>query len=192
MEVSRTDSRPTFETIYRQHLASLKNIVWRYVNNPADADDLLQEAAVKAFTNWDRFDPAIAKFTTWFSVIVRNCAIDEYRKTLVRPIVGVDQRTMEGVMDPEFGQDPYSSENHAVRSFAYVRPAQAARDALAWLPADQREVVELESQDVSHRQMEEKLGQPLGTIKSRMRMARVKLRRTLESRGITAETLFGT
>lgn len=181
-----------FEEMYKRHITSLKNIVWRYASSSVDADDLLQEASMKAFRNWDRFDPAIAKFTTWFSSIVKNCAIDAHRKAVLRPIVGVEQRTMESVADPTFGHDAFSSETHALHSTAYRKPAQVAKDALAWLPADQREVIGLEAEGVTQTQMEADLGEPLGTIKSRVRIARVKLRRALDARGITAETLFGT
>lgn len=201
MKESRDDTQPrvappsarsAFEEMYKRHLTSLKNIVWRYAPSSVDADDLLQEASIKAFRNWDRFDPAIAKFTTWFGVIVKRCAIDGHRKAVLRPIVGVEQRTMESVVDPTFGHDAFSSETHALHSMAYRKPAQVAKDALAWLPSDQREVIELEAEGVTQMQMEADLSEPLGTIKSRVRIARVKLRKALGSRGITAETLFGT
>lgn len=188
----RAHPNTTFEDAYRQHLDSLRNIVWRYAPTSADADDLLQEATIKAFTNWDRFDPALAKFTTWFGVIVRNCAIDAYRKAVARPVVGVEQRTMEGVIDPEFGHDQFSSEMHALRAIPYKKAGQVARDALVWLPQEQREVIELEANGMTHMQMETELKEPLGTIKSRIRMAHVRLRKVLGARGVTAETLFGT
>lgn len=190
--VPRPDARLTFEDAYRKHLVSMKNIVWRYARTAADAEDLLQEASLKAFSHWDRFDPSIAKFTTWFATIVRNCAIDEYRKMVARPILEIEERAMEGVVDPQFGHDPYSSEMRALHGSTYAKPAQIAVDALMWLPQDQREVIELEAEGVSQMQMEVRLREPLGTIKSRVRIARVKLRKMLASRGVTAETLFGT
>lgn len=181
-----------FEDVYRSNLPSLKNIAWRYATSKSDAEDLLQDAAIKALLSWGRFDPEKAKFTTWFGVVVRNCAIDAYRKCAVRPVVGVEERDLEGVADQRFGHDAFSSSAHAVESLGYKKSARIAVDAMARLPADQREVFELEVDEVPELTMSERLVQPLGTIKSRKRLARMKLIRELAKRQVTAKSLFET
>jgi RNA polymerase sigma-70 factor (ECF subfamily) len=158
----------------------------------SDAEDLLQDAALKAFLSWERYDSKKAKFTTWFAAIVRNCAIDAYRKRAVRPTVGVEERDLEAVVDEQFGYDAFSSGTQAIDSLGYIKPAQIAIDAIAWLPTGQREVFELEVEEVSELAMSEKLVQPLGTIKSRKRLARMKLIRELARRQVTAESIFKT
>lgn len=181
-----------FEATYREHLPTIEKIVWKYTANPSDRDDLLQDASIKAFTNWRTFDPSLSKFTTWFGVIVRNCAIDYYRRRASRSRVTDGNVEIDEIVDPLRGYDSYSSTDNAVRSVMFAKPGQALKDALAWIPAEQREVVELEADGFTHEEMANELREPLGTIKSRIRIARVKLKKLLGARGVTSETLFGT
>lgn len=129
-------------------------------------------------TLWRRastFDPERAKLTTWLLAIARNKAIELLRQRQRRPEV-------RPVVEPA-GEAP-----DAVEAVAAGDEAELVATAMADLPSEQYEVVRLAYFDgLSHAEISQVIGVPLGTVKGRMRLALTRLRGLVETAGLTTD-----
>ena len=131
---------------------------------------LAEELVQDAFTNvWRRalsFDSSRASFATWLYRITRNRAVDLNRRRQVRPL--------------SVGEEPLRNESGGPGPEASVDGWDVAR-ALSRIPEEHREVLTLAYFDgLSQREISQRTGIPLGTIKSRTTAALKRLRRSLE------------
>jgi RNA polymerase sigma-70 factor (ECF subfamily) len=158
--------------LYDRHSRLLFGLILRIVRNRAEAEEVLQEVFVQAWTKVDSYNPALGVPAAWLVRIARNRAIDRLRSNQVR------ERTVEALA-PDLRND--SAEACAARSeeqLAVVR-------ALAALPADQRELIEhAYFQGLTQSELAERFGLPLGTVKTRVRTGLLTLRRHLASTAI--------
>lgn len=168
--VAKTGDRTAFSRIFLFYAPRVKTYLLRLGADAGRADDLVQEVLLKVWRKSALFNPEKAAASTWIFAIARNVRIDAIRR----------ERRLE--FDPT---DPL------------LRPAEeldgnettqrAERDALvqaafARLPDAQREVVMLYFfEDEPHSVIASRLGLPLGTVKSRLRLAFDKVRKTLEA-----------
>ncbi len=134
------------------------------------AEDLLQEVMLTVWRRAEQFDPAKAGVSTWVFTIARNKRIDAVRR---------ERRPAFDPSDPSFVPEQAPDAADAVEQ---SERGAMLRSAMADLPAEQGRLLELAfMEDMSHRVIAEKLDLPLGTVKSRIRLAMRKLRRQLES-----------
>ena len=136
---------------------------------PALADDLTQDVMLAVWRRAASFDPAKAAVSTWIYTIARNLHIDHFRK-----------QVRAGKMDE---QDPYLQPEPAPEAEELVSRSEdvdTVARALAGLSADQKSVLELAFvEGLSHSEISTRLDLPLGTVKSRVRLAMTKLRLSL-------------
>ena len=134
-----------------------------------EADDLAQEVMVKVLKKAKLFDRSKASAATWVFAIARNARIDAIR------------RASKPDLDPE---EPMLTPEAAPRAdvICELKERDARiRDAVARLPAEQREAMLLHFYgDEPHSAIAERLGLPLGTVKSRLRLAIEKVRKELD------------
>jgi len=147
------------------------------VRNREDAQDLAQQAFIKAYRNLDRFR-GTASFYTWLYRIAFNLAIDFKRRAKNKPGVEFDEgrlHTEGGVLpDPRHGSDSPDRELERSRLRALLR------NAIDELPKDQRAVVVLrEVEGLSYKEISEVVDCPEGTVMSRLFYARKKLQELL-------------
>jgi RNA polymerase sigma-70 factor, ECF subfamily len=129
------------------------------------AEDLAQETMLSIWRKAESFDPYRAAAATWIFTIARNQRIDAFRRSS-RPDPGADDPSMAPV-DPIPPDAAYDAAERARR----------LREALQKLPAEQADVVRLSFfEDRPHAEIERSLGIPLGTVKSRLRLAMARLR----------------
>jgi len=133
------------------------------------ADDLAQEAMMRVWRKARLFDPSKASASTWIFTIARNLRIDAARRA-AKPSLDPE--------DPAFAPDgdpsPIDEVERAERD-------EKIRAAFATLPDAQYEVVRLHFiEDLAHSEIAERLDLPLGTVKSRLRLAFQKIRKDLE------------
>jgi RNA polymerase sigma-70 factor (ECF subfamily) len=166
VRVSATADRQAFTTLYGYFAPRVKGFLMRN-GAPADlADDLAQETMVKVWRKAKLFDPAKAAAATWIFTIARNARIDAARRA-AKPALDPDEPALTPEPEPT----------------ADVQLERADRDerlrsAFDCLPDNQREVVELHFlEDAAHSEIAERLGVPLGTVKSRLRLAFEKIRK---------------
>lgn len=133
------------------------------------ADDLTQEVMVSLWRRAASYDSAKASPSTWMYTIARNQQIDDYRKTARAQ--QLDEK------DPHFHLNDAPTQDSLVER---AEDAQTVSLALSNLPDDQRYVLNLAFQEgLSHREIAERLNLPLGTVKSRIRLAMDKMRVTI-------------
>ncbi|GJL93598.1 MAG: hypothetical protein DHS20C05_00030 [Hyphococcus sp.] len=135
---------------------------------PEEAEDLAQDTMVKVMNKAKLFDPAKASASTWIFTIARNARIDAIRKASKPSLDGEDPALM-----------PEEAPRADVTCELKERDARI-RSALGVLSADQLTVMRLHFyEDEPHSVIAEKLDLPLGTVKSRLRLAFEKIRKEL-------------
>jgi RNA polymerase sigma-70 factor (ECF subfamily) len=161
-----------FEIVYDRHGGPAYSLAYRIVGDRLVAEDVTQEAFLSVWRSGARFDRARGSVRTWLLGVVRNRAIDVLRREAGRaPTVSLE---LDTVPEQESRFEPTDAE--ALRRAA----GREVRGALAGLPDDQLKVVQLAYfGGLSHSEIAEVLGMPLGTVKGRMRLAMEKMRTTL-------------
>ena len=165
-----------FETLYDRHQLAVWRYVRRSVHDAALADELVQDAWFTLVRQAPRYEPR-ARFRTWLFTLAHHRLVDHFRTH--HPHASLDATTDDGASladtlaaDSDFGP---------LRQLQSREQAQALLDALAALPATQREAFLLQAEGgLSLAEIAQTTGVPLETAKSRLRYARASLRQTLE------------
>lgn len=156
-----------FAELFQHFAPRVKAFLLKSGASPTMAEECTQEVMATLWHKAHLFDPAKASVATWIFTIARNRKVDSLRK----------QRRPEPE-DLSWGPEPEPDQADVVNQ--RQQNAQLAR-ALAELPDTQRQLVEAAYfGDMSHREIAEKTGLPLGTIKSRLRLALEKLRHAMQ------------
>ncbi|WP_043711259.1 sigma-70 family RNA polymerase sigma factor [Corallococcus macrosporus] len=143
-------------------------IALRLLPTRADAEEVLQESFLEVWRRAREFDPDRGGLEGWVTTIVRTRAIDRLRAQ------GTVARVAEGAshQGPPVSAMPTAPDEAASQEESRAR----VQEALAQLPPEQREVVELAYfEGLSQREISERTGHPLGTVKTRARLALEKL-----------------
>jgi len=161
--IARVQNRACFSELFLHFAPRLKAFFVRLGVLPGLAEDLAQEVMMTVWHKADYFDPARASATTWIFTIARNLRIDLGRRER-RPALS------EGFVDLLEEPDPDEGAQSAERE-------QRIRAALAQLPGEQADVIRLSFfEDRPHAEIATRLAIPLGTVKSRIRLAMNRLR----------------
>ena len=172
----REGSPAAIEVLYDRYAGLDYGLALRVVGDPGRAEDVVQEVLISVWRKPDRFDPARGNFRTWLMTLVRNRAIDSLRGTWRRQ--GGDVELADDLQDSSGHSDPWPA-------VALSLERDVVREALAVLPPDQRKAIELAHYGgLSHSEIAEKLGLPLGTVKGRLRLAMEKMHSFLTARGV--------
>ena len=160
-----------FEELYDRYSSTLYALLLRILGNTDDAQEVLQEAFVKAWTSARMFDAVRGSEVAWLISIARSRGIDRLRSRRIRvdreDEAGREISTLAGFVDRTSGADK------AIQSEQSV----AVRGALAELPDPQRRALELAYfEGLSQSEIADKLHEPLGTVKTRMQLGMKKLR----------------
>jgi RNA polymerase sigma-70 factor (ECF subfamily) len=161
-----------FEIMYDRHGGAAYSLAYRIVGDRGTAEDVTQEAFLSLWRSKARYDRTRGSVRTWLLGIVRNRAIDVLRREAGRaPSVSLDLERL-----PSAGPAAELTDTEALRHEA----AREVRGALSALPDDQLKVIELAYfGGLTHSEIAEFLGMPLGTVKGRMRLAMEKIRAKL-------------
>ena len=173
-EVRDRDAARRFETLLLPHLAAGYNLARWLTRSQHDADDLVQEAYLRAFHSFDGYRGGDSR--AWFLRIVRNtCYTWLQRDGVLRADAGADGAAAELLED-----DPASGpEAQAIRR----ADGELLRHALGELPLEFREAVVLrELEGLSYKEIADVAGVPLGTVMSRLARGRLQLRHLLQKR----------
>ncbi len=132
------------------------------------ADELAQETMLAIWTKADSFDPAKAALSTWIYTIARNKRIDYFRKT---------GRPEPDTNDPLMTPHTFTSPDDALSREENI---QAVQEVLKELPKEQASIIQQAFfEDKTHAAIAQETGLPLGTVKSRIRLAMERLRHAL-------------
>lgn len=151
-------------------------VALRIARNPDAAQDAVQEAFLRVWRRADRFDAARGRARPWFLRLVRNVAIDQRRARGVR-----DRAETENALDVGLNVPAEQPDEAASRAERASRLRAALEDLL---PIDQRRAIEIAYfEGLSHSQIAEREGMPLGTVKTRIRDGVLRLRAFLAGEG---------
>ena len=161
-----------FEIVYDRHGGAAYSLAYRIVGDRGVAEDVTQEAFLSVWRSGARFDRTRGSVRTWLLGVVRNRAIDVLRRDAGRaPAVSLE---LESVPEQESRFERTDTE--ALRR----ETAREVHGVLSELPADQVQVVRLAYfGGLTHSEIADMLGMPLGTVKGRMRLAMDKMRAKL-------------
>jgi RNA polymerase sigma factor (sigma-70 family) len=157
--------RSAFAALYEAYGPRLKSYLMRQGADEALAEELVQEVMLSVWRRADGFDPRLASVSTWLFTIARNKRIDFLRR-VKRPEVLAE--------DPAFQPELVNGVDAA---YELADDSDRLRQALRGLPAEQAELLKLAYyEDKSHSTIAAETQLPLGTVKSRIRLALQRLR----------------
>lgn len=169
VRVARNRDRSAFALLFDHFAPRLKSYLMRLGAEAGAAEELTQEAMIMVWRRAETFDPAQAGVSTWVFRIARNKRIDALRR----------ERRPE--LDPEDPALVPDAPENADKAVERRQSESRLREALKTLPEEQAEVVRLAYfEDLAHGAVAEATGLPLGTVKSRLRLAMARLRSAMQ------------
>jgi RNA polymerase sigma-70 factor (ECF subfamily) len=159
--------------LYDRHARAVYSLVLRILNDEGDAEDVVQDVFAQAWRQAARYDASRGAVGAWLLMMARSRAIDKLRSARARP----GSRITE---DPTAIDDMPAALRDAPSVIIDAENARLVQRALAELPLLQRLVIELAYYEgLTQREIADRLEQPLGTIKSRLRLGLLRLRDAL-------------
>ena len=173
--VAKLGDRSAFAELWKRHSRTAFKKVYQITKNRADAEDVIQEAWMKAFTHLNNFDGR-AKFSTWLSRIAINTALMALRRRRSRPEASMEFNDGETWQIRDIADQAKDVEEQYVKSESVKR----LKRAICRLSPQLRAVVEIQqSKDVQVKEVAELAGISISATKSRLLRARTILRRVL-------------
>jgi RNA polymerase sigma-70 factor, ECF subfamily len=174
VEVGDADA---FAALYQRHYRLAYSVAHKLTGEKQAAEDLTQEAFLKVWRSADGYRPQRGSVRTWILSVVRNQGIDQLRAKATR-------RRMQEKLE---ASAPRSEPSEAFTQVWHEARLGRLRQALDALPHIQQQVLELAHfSDLTHLEIAERLGLPPGTVKGRLRLGLVKLRKDTELRDVAA------
>ena len=168
-KVGRDKDKTAFATLFSYFAPRLKSFLLRLGTDMSTAEELAQEAMIMVWRRAETFDPKQAGASTWIFTIARNKRIDRLRR---------DGRPLPDMLDPAMMPDQPETGLEAVNR---GEEEDKLRQAMKKLPEEQAKMIfAAYYEEKSHREIAEESGLPLGTVKSRIRLALTRLRAHLD------------
>lgn len=160
--------KAAFAALFRHFAPRLKAYLMRSGSDAVTAEELMQDTMLSLWRRRDTFDASQASVSTWLFTIARNRRIDLYRRGS-RPAPDPDDPTLVPAAEPQ-PDDVVDT----------AREAERIRAAVSELPEAQATLLRMAFyEDKAHSEIAEETGLPLGTVKSRLRLAIGKMRTSL-------------
>ena len=159
----RSGDEQAMAQLYDRYSPIVYSVALRVLGDTGAAEDILQEVFLQLWRSPDMFDASRGSLPGWLAVIARNRAIDSLRKR--RPETDISEVVVS--VEPDLaGKAEWS------------RAADKIRGALGAMPAPQRSALEMAFfEGLTHTEIAEKTGEPLGTVKTRIRAGLMMLRK---------------
>jgi RNA polymerase sigma-70 factor (ECF subfamily) len=173
--VSRGDVG-ALDELYDRHARAVYSLALRIVSDTADAEEVVQDVFTQVWRQSARYDGARASVTGWLLMMTRARAIDRLRARQSRPDALAGDSALPSIPAVAVNQESRVIDRQNV---------QALKGAIDTLPDNLRAPIELAYYEgLSHADIAKRLGEPLGTVKTRMRSALARLRGTLYQEGV--------
>jgi RNA polymerase sigma-70 factor (ECF subfamily) len=167
--VAASQDRTAYAALFAHFAPRLKGWLLRQGVDDGVAEELVQETMLTVWRRASTYDRRLATPSTWIYTILRNKRIDRLRR---------ERRPEVDPNDPAFQPDPPEDQD---RRLDLARAEERLKVALRDLPPEQAELIQIAFfQHLSHREIAARMGLPLGTVKSRLRLALGRLRRSLQ------------
>src|SRR5438874_6550970 len=175
--IGRRD-QSAFSALYDRLSGPLYSLAMKMLGDPAEAQDALQDVFLQIWSRAGTYDPEKSSVFSWAVLLTRSRAIDRLRarerrlRVVVGPASDVKPTEAANASIVESGADTVNKNDEAAR----------VRTFLNNLPSEQREAIELAFfGHLTHQEIAERLGHPLGTVKARIRRGLLKLREQLRA-----------
>jgi RNA polymerase sigma-70 factor (ECF subfamily) len=174
LELVKEKGRDALEALYHRYGNAIYSLSMRMLRSPQAAEEVTQDTFFNVWRRASSYKPGRGSFKSWLFSIAHHRAIDEIRRNkrdrnVVQYDTDFETRAADDTTDP-------------VRYTASRFDVGKIRNALMELRPEQRSIVELAYfGGLTHSEISKKLDQPLGTVKTRMRLALKKLREVLGS-----------
>jgi RNA polymerase sigma-70 factor, ECF subfamily len=166
---------PALGLLYDRYAKAVFSLAVRITRDQGLAEEITQEAFLRLWRNAASYTAARGRFASWLLSVTHHLAVDQLRRRQARPqaVASTDEFQVQGLPDTttDVEEQAWLSERREI-----------VQRALAKLPEAQRQVIEMSYfQGMTHVQIAEALGDPLGTVKTRMRLGVMKLRELLQT-----------
>ena len=169
--IADQQDRAAFAVLFEHFAPRIKAFMQRSGAGESAAEELAQETMLAVWRKAALFDPATAGAAAWIFTIARNLRIDAHRREQRGGMIGASDSELEFQVDPS---------PHADVRLSAAQSEERVRSALSTLSDEQMRVVELSFfEEKAHADIAHILGIPLGTVKSRLRLAMNRLRNLL-------------
>ena len=169
-------------TLYDRYSRTVFGVGFNILGDRSMAEELVQEVFLKVWRSSGTFDPSRGSFSTWLYRVTRSVALDLYRKR-ARRVRPVPDEALRIATTRDSSAGPQEIVDESWLSWRMSR-------ALEMLDAPHREVIELAHfSGLSQREISERTGVPLGTVKTRTASAYKSLRKDLVAQGTSREAI---
>lgn len=178
IELALGGDQRAYTELTQRHRNAVFSIVFKIVRDREEANDLVQETFMKAFSSLASYRSEY-KFSTWLYKIAANCSIDHLRKKRIKAL-SLDRKleTSDGSVEIDVADYSFHPERDLIRKQQRV----SIEDAIDALPPKYREVIVYRHKDdKSYEEIADLLNIPVGTVKARIFRARELLKKKLRA-----------
>lgn len=163
----------SFASLYDTYSSQLYSMAYRMLNSSEAAAEVVQDTFMAVWKDASRYNAELGKVFTWMVMILRRKAINHMRHDARRLPAGLDGET-----ETDLSSD---SESHPDEALQIREKSEFIGNMVNGLPLDQKRALELAFfEGFTHQEIADRLEEPLGTVKSRIRLAINSLRRQME------------
>ncbi|PYU16225.1 MAG: RNA polymerase subunit sigma-24 [Acidobacteria bacterium] len=170
-----------WEELVRRHTRRTYNLCYRFTGNGHEAEDLTQEVFLRVYRTLASYRSAHGGFATWMTSVTRNLLIDHYRRTKRDRVTDSLDDKMPVVENKE------SAGRRPDEQALLGELSGQVQSALTRLSPEREAVILRDLQGLEYREIQDVLGVPEGTVKSRINRGRIELARLLEQMGVRPE-----
>ena len=169
VRVGRDRDKAAFAALFEYFAPRIKSFLLRLGTDMSLCEEIAQEAMIMVWRRAETYNPSQSGASTWIFTIARNKRIDRLRR---------ENRPMPDLADPAFAPDPVET---GEKTIFRQQEEEKIRHALKNLPEEQAKMIfSAYYEEKSHREIADESGVPLGTVKSRIRLALNRLRAHLD------------
>ena len=175
-------SADALSVLYDRYARLIYSLAYRVVGDPSAAEEVTQDVFLRVWEKANTYQSEQAKVSTWLVSIARHRAIDLVRQRGARAegYSAAWEDLPQSIIPRTEGRNPEELSGQAIQ-------AKRVREAIATLPVEQRQALAMAFlQGYSHSEIAEKIGEPLGTVKTRIRLAMQKLHHLLSDEQLIA------
>ncbi len=163
------------ETLYQRYSRQAYGLALKILNSPEAAEDAIQDAFLRFWKQPASYDPERGKFVTWLLSVVHNLCIDQLRRKRHNSISLDQEETQERI-------NYLADESVTIEEEVWLGMQRVTvQGALSSLPDEQRLAIDLAFfKGLTHQEIAQQTGLPLGTVKSRIRQGLMKLKGVMQ------------
>ena len=160
--------------LYDRYSRLVYSLALNAVSDPATAEEITQDVFIRIWDHAGTYQAEKSKVVTWIASITRYRSIDVIRRRKIRP----ESQSVSWEIEPSASE---MNSTNVEETVEISQKRRRVRQAISMLPEEQRQALAYAYfQGYTHREIAEVLGEPLGTVKTRIRLAMQKLRQLLE------------